>query len=152
MNPSWKNLRNRVAWLALPPETSRESTRRLFYLWLKKLTGWLRGPGKTCSRDFSLQIPKMGGRLMAGKVTLQIIILFRQVTKVNWQTLRWGDEERGGLESCFQSHLSEKKASLHKMTPCLKILAWPPNLSYAGVWTNCAFIVIRKQNLCTWNM
>lgn len=77
---------------SLPPETSGECTRLLFYLRLRKLTGWLRGQEKTCSRDFFFQTPKMGGRLMAGKVTLQIIILSRRVTKVYWQkcTARWG--------------------------------------------------------------
>lgn len=83
-----------VAWLALPPETSGESTRLLFYLWLKKLTGWLRGQGKTCSREFFSQTPKMRGRLMAGKVTLQIIILFQQVIKGHWQTLQGGGRWR----------------------------------------------------------
>lgn len=100
---------------SLPPETSSERTRLLFYPWLRKLTGWLRGQGKTGSRDFSFQTPKMGGRVMAGKVTVQIRILFRQVTKAHWQApCGGGDEERKSLTAAFSAIYQKRKYLLIK--------------------------------------
>lgn len=75
---------------------------------------------------------KTGGRLMAGKVTLQIIILFRQVIKVPLTpSVRWGDEEGEGHTALANEIAAKNMASqmtLLKTCPAtLSVSCWSVN-------------------------
>lgn len=102
----------------------------------EEATGWFRGQGRTYSREFFFPTLKMGGRLMADKVTLHIITLFRKGIKVPWQNFKVEEVRREeGYMVAFKAIYQGKIA--HESDTMSRNSCSHPCLPYSRMGTKC---------------